>query len=944
MQLSSERQGSMAREVDYLDTANSFVLDNEDDEELDADPEYLELEKFSQKHRTLAIAWSPETSLNVFPKTVAFCSAASDHKLRLYNSDLAVNSTVQELRGHTDYINAVAYDPYGEYVVSTSDDHTCRVWSLKELPGQCITNIRLLSPGTCSTINTIPGQCITNIRLLSPGTCSTINTIPGQCITNIRLLSPGTCSTINTIPGQCITNIRLLSPGTCSTINTIPGQCITNIRLLSPGTCSTINTIPGQCITNIRLLSPGTCSTINTIPGQCITNIRLLSPGTCSTINTIPGQCITNIRLLSPGTCSTINTIPGQSITNIRLLSPGTCSTINTIPGQCITNIRLLSPGTCSTINTIPGQCITNIRLLSPGTCSTINTIPGHSITNIRLLSPGTCSTINTIPGQSITKIRLLSPGTCSTINTIPGQCITNIRLLLPGTCSTINTIPGQFITNIRLLSPGTCSTINTIPGQSITNIRLLSPGYSTEEEKMLLFAVVLVVIFTKPALRLFNTEPKIRYTHAQLIFTKPALRLFNTEPKIRYTHAQRMSVACHQSEEGKLLVGEKCGVLSLFNLVSGQAILSFDSNRSPLLSADWSPNTSLYAVAVVAGEIVIWDTTNPSHPLETCPAHVEGSECVKFSPLNHSYIATIGQPKHQLKITHLASPHPILVTNLQEEITAWLWHNETKRWKMADRSIPGHSKDVCKNIKPGKGNAMLLGTQGGGKEHSVGDVLLEVFDGHVARLLSELHPTSRPFLQSPDAVDVVYVSPIRGQAALEQVQRNLAPRLCHRLRCNRSGVTLLLVSLSHAALEQVQSNLAPRLCDRLRCNRSGATLFLYAPEIFWSSRTVERKWIRCVLVTALRSGTVTKRNRSSGGAVADCSCSTKGAVFPIPIHDSSAVLLWLISPRPPPIHYRSFFEKRLIRKERIQVSGQAGDACPNVDSLQTLPSVDNLA
>ncbi|CAG2052970.1 unnamed protein product [Timema podura] len=95
------------------------------------------------------------------------------------------------------------------------------------------------------------------------------------------------------------------------------------------------------------------------------------------------------------------------------------------------------------------------------------------------------------------------------------------------------------------------------------------------------------------------------------------------------------------------------------------------------------------------------------------------------------------------------------------------------------------------------------------------------------------------------------------SQAALEQVQRNLAPRLCDRLHCNRSGVTLLLVSLSHAALEQVQSNLAPRLCDRLRCNRSGATLFLYAPEIFWSSRTVERKWIRCVLVIALRSGPV---------------------------------------------------------------------------------------
>nr|CAD7443092.1 unnamed protein product [Timema bartmani] len=40
-----------------------------------------------------------------------------------------------------------------------------------------------------------------------------------------------------------------------------------------------------------------------------------------------------------------------------------------------------------------------------------------------------------------------------------------------------------------------------------------------------------------------------------------------------------------------------------------------------------------------------------------------------------------------------------------------------------------------------------------------------------------------------------------------------------------------------------------------IRCSRSGATLFLYAPEIFGSGRTVERKWILCVLVTALRSG-----------------------------------------------------------------------------------------
>nr|CAD7398715.1 unnamed protein product [Timema cristinae] len=47
----------------------------------------------------------------------------------------------------------------------------------------------------------------------------------------------------------------------------------------------------------------------------------------------------------------------------------------------------------------------------------------------------------------------------------------------------------------------------------------------------------------------------------------------------------------------------------------------------------------------------------------------------------------------------------------------------------------------------------------------------------------------------------------------MEQVQRNLAPRLFHRQCCKRSGVNLSLVSLSQAALEYVQSNFAPRLC-----------------------------------------------------------------------------------------------------------------------------------
>nr|CAD7577524.1 unnamed protein product [Timema californicum] len=81
----------------------------------------------------------------------------------------------------------------------------------------------------------------------------------------------------------------------------------------------------------------------------------------------------------------------------------------------------------------------------------------------------------------------------------------------------------------------------------------------------------------------------------------------------------------------------------------------------------------------------------------------------------------------------------------------------------------------------------------------------------------------------------------------LEQVRSKLVPRLSVTGSARtgpKSGVNLFLVSLSQAALEQVQSSLAHRICHIQRWNRSGAALLLYASEIFWSSRTVERKWM----------------------------------------------------------------------------------------------------
>nr|CAD7441775.1 unnamed protein product [Timema bartmani] len=145
--------------------------------------------------------------------------------------------------------------------------------------------------------------------------------------------------------------------------------------------------------------------------------------------------------------------------------------------------------------------------------------------------------------------------------------------------------------------------------------------------------------------------------------------------------------------------------------------------------------------------------------------------------------------------------------------------------------------------------------------------ILLIMFCFHACHVCTVLSP--RLMLR---VSGIACISKRTSTATLDQVQRNLA--LCFSVtgNCNRSGVTLLLVSLSQAALEQVQSNFAPRLCHRLRCNRSGATLFLYAPEISWSIRTVERKWVLCVLITALRSETRLENDKDTLEALKELS------------------------------------------------------------------------
>ncbi|XP_075236445.1 nuclear pore complex protein Nup37 isoform X2 [Lycorma delicatula] len=118
----------------------------EEDGELEEEVDLEFLQDFAVKFRIHALAWSPDSSLNVLPKCISFCSASSDFTLRMYSSNTVDPYTELVLEGHKSYINSVAYESSGDYLASVSDDLTCKLWSVKENK-ECFATFILKSPG-----------------------------------------------------------------------------------------------------------------------------------------------------------------------------------------------------------------------------------------------------------------------------------------------------------------------------------------------------------------------------------------------------------------------------------------------------------------------------------------------------------------------------------------------------------------------------------------------------------------------------------------------------------------------------------------------------------------------------------------------------------------------------------------------------------------------------
>ncbi|XP_012279700.1 nucleoporin Nup37 [Orussus abietinus] len=122
----------------------------QDEDDMLEDISYRPVRTFHHATRPHAMAWSPETSLSVVPKIVSLCVAGADFKIRLYSSNLNESDVYEVLDGHSDYVNSIAFEPEGELLASVSDDHTCKIWAVKE-DQKSIATFRLTSPGvsTC---------------------------------------------------------------------------------------------------------------------------------------------------------------------------------------------------------------------------------------------------------------------------------------------------------------------------------------------------------------------------------------------------------------------------------------------------------------------------------------------------------------------------------------------------------------------------------------------------------------------------------------------------------------------------------------------------------------------------------------------------------------------------------------------------------------------------
>ena len=79
--------------------------------------------------RVQSLEWSPRTNLMMAPKRLEFASSGTDHKVRVFTSDLT-EVQVAELKGHTDIIYSLAWHHNSKLLASSGMDGTLKLWEV----------------------------------------------------------------------------------------------------------------------------------------------------------------------------------------------------------------------------------------------------------------------------------------------------------------------------------------------------------------------------------------------------------------------------------------------------------------------------------------------------------------------------------------------------------------------------------------------------------------------------------------------------------------------------------------------------------------------------------------------------------------------------------------------------------------------------------------------
>ncbi|KAF6200100.1 hypothetical protein GE061_006401 [Apolygus lucorum] len=133
------------------------------------------------------------------------------------------------------------------------------------------------------------------------------------------------------------------------------------------------------------------------------------------------------------------------------------------------------------------------------------------------------------------------------------------------------------------------------------------------------------------------------------------------------YLRSPVVAVKWHHEDPGKVLVGEKSGVITFFNVTTETAIMSLLAATNPLMAVDWAPSNSQFVSAISGNQLVVWDVTNPSNASIEKNGHADGGLHVKFFPMNEQKLVSLGARENCLKVSFLHKPNnPFTVASLK--------------------------------------------------------------------------------------------------------------------------------------------------------------------------------------------------------------------------------------------------------------------------------------